>query len=188
MNENQRLLNAAIDKLNQTILSLSLVRSTINITSASQPNMETAQLRNALTSIKLLSETVDSMNVSMRSMNDLIEPFNATFQPRSPSNRTGLDLIASTQNILQNMSVSLQSFSASVRIANSQATILPKVTNDTQQQSFTGLKAEHINAFNSLNGVVSNPALIPSLNEAIQFQVRALAHLNEMRVFINTTN
>ena len=84
------------------------------------------------------------------------------------------------------MNVSLQSISA---MARSLVTILPTLPRVTVT-SVTAQPPQVVNAFNSLNGVVNDPALMPSLNITLQLQRQAHANLNtrlnEMRVFFNT--
>ena len=119
------------------------------------------------------------MNETMRSMNDVIELFNATFQPRSPMNQIGRNLIARAQNMSQSMSVSLQSFSAMVQVAS--------VTIEQYKLNVTGVPNERDRiVFDIALGVYYNPTLLPSLNATIQLERPANTILDDMQGFLNT--
>ena len=191
MSDTHRFLNAIRDKLNGAFVYLLKTPRHRNISSLPwETNLNdngikavastmSSEIKEFVNTTNLLSQTTDSINVSMRSMNDLIESFNATFQPRSPSNRTGLDLIARAQNILQNMSVSLESISAVLRDTKF-------FMNQFLREAQNPPKSDR-DAFDIANGLYGNPSLVPSLNATIQFERPAHRILDDMTDCLNTT-
>ena len=181
MSDTNRLLNETRDKLSETILCSQNIRVktwpanmspylTFLVSGDLKTSIVIEQIHKFINSTNLLSQTVDFMNATMRSIKDVLESFKAIFQPSSIK-ETGQQLITRAHDILQNMNGSLQLISAVARNANDNVKIIPL------DVDVHGFNESIVVAFNNTNSLLSDQGLMQSLNST-------LPHIHQVDVIL----